>query len=89
MSITRTFWWRPFWFTHTYSKLKLRVTKLESCLRTVQEDPDQYFQNLNTKNREYVDWKNRNVINEMDKENKSSNEEDPFWIFFNDGGAFS
>ena len=28
--------------------LKLRVTKLESCLRTLQEDHDQYFQNSNT-----------------------------------------
>ena len=27
--------------------LKLRVTKLESCLHTPKEDPDQYFQNLN------------------------------------------
>ena len=56
--------------------LKLRVTKLESCLRTLQEDPDQYFQNLNTKNRKYIDWKNRNVKSEKDKENKSSNEEE-------------
>ena len=56
--------------------LKLRVTKLESCLRTLREDPDQYFQNLNTKNREYVDWKNRNVKSEKDEENKSSNEEE-------------
>ena len=39
------------------SDLKLRVTKLQSCLCTLQEDPDQYFQNLNTDNREYVDWK--------------------------------
>ena len=56
--------------------LKLRVTKLESCLHTLREDPDQYFQNLNTKNREYVDWKNRNVKSEKDKENKLSNEEE-------------
>ena len=33
------------------SDLKSRVTKLQSCLRTLQEDPDQYFQNLNTDNR--------------------------------------
>ena len=32
------------------------MTKLESCLRTLKEDPDQYFQNLNSKNREYIDW---------------------------------
>ena len=56
--------------------LKLRVTKLETCLCTLREDPDQYFQNLNTENREYVDWKNRNVKYEKDKENKSSNEEE-------------
>ena len=45
------------------SNLKSRVTKLQSCLRTLQEDPDQYFQNLNTYNREYVDWK-KNKINQ-------------------------
>ena len=39
------------------SNLKSRVTKLKSCLRHLQEDPDQYFQNLNTDNREYIDWK--------------------------------
>ena len=39
------------------SDLRSRVTKLESCLCTLREDPDQYFQNLNTDNREYVDWK--------------------------------
>ena len=39
------------------SDLKSRVTKLQSCLHTLQEDPDQYFQNLNTDNREYIDWK--------------------------------
>ena len=39
--------------------LKLRVTKLESHLRTLKEDPNQYFQNLNTENREYVDWKKK------------------------------
>ena len=41
------------------SDLKSRVTKLQSCLCTLQEDPDQYFQNLNTDNREYIDWKKR------------------------------
>ena len=39
------------------SDLKSRVTKLQSCLHTLQEDLDQYSQNLNTDNREYVDWK--------------------------------
>ena len=39
------------------SDLKSRVTKLQSCLSTLQEDPDQYFQNLNTDNRKYVDCK--------------------------------
>ena len=43
--------------------LKSRVTKLQSCLRNLQEDPDQYFQNLNTYNREYIDWK-KNKINQ-------------------------
>ena len=56
--------------------LKLRVTKLESCLHTLKEDPDQYFQNLNTENRKYIDWKKRNVKSEKDEENKSSNEEE-------------
>ena len=56
--------------------LKLTVTKLESCLRALKEDPDQYFQNLNSKNREYVDWKKRNVKSEKNKENKSPNEEE-------------
>ena len=44
------------------SNLISRVTKLQSCLCTLQEDPDQYFQNLNTDNREYIDWK-KNKIN--------------------------
>ena len=39
------------------SNLKSRVTKLQSCVHTLREDLDQYFQNLNTDNREYVDWK--------------------------------
>ena len=39
------------------SDLKSRVTKLQSCLHTLWEDLDQYFQTLNTDNREYVDWK--------------------------------
>ena len=56
--------------------LKLRVTKLESCLCTLKEDPDQHFQNLNSKNREYVDWKKRNVKSENKEKNKSSNEEE-------------
>ena len=43
------------------SDLKSRVTKLQSCLRTLQEDPDQYFQNLNTYNREYIDWKENKI----------------------------
>ena len=45
------------------SDLKSRVTKLQSCLHTLQEDPDQYFQNLNTDNREYIDWK-KVIINQ-------------------------
>ena len=56
--------------------LKLRVTKLEFCLHTLKEDPDQYFQNLNSENREYIDWKKRNVKSEKNKENKSFNEEE-------------
>ena len=32
------------------SDLKDRVAKLESCLRTLEQDPDQYFQNLNPNN---------------------------------------
>ena len=32
------------------SDLKDRVAKLESCLRTLGQDPDQYFQNLNPDN---------------------------------------
>ena len=58
------------------SDLKSRVTKLQSCLRTLQEDPDQYFQNLNTDNREYVDWKKRQNKSEKDAENISSNEKE-------------
>ena len=58
------------------SDLKSRVTKLQSCLRTLQEDPDQYFQNLNTDNREYVDWKKRQNKSEKDEENNSSNEKE-------------
>ena len=56
------------------SDLKSRVTKLQSCLRTLQEDLDQYFQNLNTDNREYVAWKKRQNKSEKDEENISSNE---------------
>ena len=55
------------------SELQLRVHKLESCLYTLQTNPDYYFQNLNNKNREYVDWKNRSVKSEKDEENKSFN----------------
>ena len=32
------------------SDLKDRVAKLESCLCTLEQDPDQYFQNLNPGN---------------------------------------
>ena len=58
------------------SNLKSRVTKLQSCLRTLQEDPDHDFQNLNTDNREYVDWKKRQNKSEKDEENNSSNEKE-------------
>ena len=58
------------------SDLKSRVTKLQSCLCTLQEDPDQYFQNLNTDNREYVDWKKRQNKSEKDEQNISSNEKE-------------
>ena len=56
------------------SDLKSRVTKLQSCLCTLQEDPDQYFQNLNTDNRAYVDWKKDQNKSEKDEQNISSNE---------------
>ena len=56
------------------SNLKSRVTKLQSYLHTLQEDLDQYFQNLNTYNREYVDWKKNQNKSEKDEENISSNE---------------
>ena len=56
------------------SQLQLRVQKLESILHTLQTNPDHYFENLNTKNREYVDWKNRSANSKKDEENKSSNE---------------
>ena len=52
------------------------MTKLESCLCPLKEDPDQYFLNLNSKNREYIDWKKRNVKSEKNEENKLSNEEE-------------
>ena len=58
------------------SNLKSRVTKFESCLRNLWEDPDQYFQNLNTDNREYVDWKKTQNKSEKDEENNSSNEKE-------------
>ena len=51
------------------SNLKSRVTKLQSCLHTLWEDPDQYFQNLNTDNREYIGWKKRQNKSEKDEEN--------------------
>ena len=58
------------------SDLKSRVIKLRSCLRTLQDDPDQYFQNLNTDNREYIDWKKRQNKSEKDEENNSFNEKE-------------
>ena len=58
------------------SNLKSRVTKLQSCLRTLQGDLDHYFQNLNTDNREYVDWKKRQNKSEKDEQNVSSNEKE-------------
>ena len=58
------------------SDLKSRVTKLESCLCTLQEDLDQYFQNLNADKREYIDWKKRQNKSEKDEENNSSNEKE-------------
>ena len=58
------------------SDLKSRVTKLQPCLCTLQEEPDQYFQNLNTDKREYVDWKKRQNKSEKDEENISSNEKE-------------
>ena len=55
--------------------LKDRVAKLESCLRTLEQDPDQYFQNLNPDNREYVEWKKISLPSEKHQENNSSTEE--------------
>ena len=55
--------------------LKDRVAKLESCLRTLKQDPDQYFQNLNPNNREYVEWKKISLPSEKRQENNSSTEE--------------
>ena len=84
------------------SNLKSRVTKLQSCLCTLQEDSDQYFQNLNTDNREYVDWKKNQNKSEKDEQNISSNEKkeeechvtttsahvaDTFGFFFSDDGV--
>ena len=57
------------------SDLKDRVAKLESCLRTLEQDPDQYFQNLNPDNREYVEWKKSSLPSEKRQENNSSTEE--------------
>ena len=57
------------------SDLKDRVAKLESCLHTLEQDPDQYFQNLNPNNREYVEWKKISLPSEKRQENNSSTEE--------------
>ena len=57
------------------SDLKDRVAKLESCLRTLEQDPDQYFQNLNPDNREYIEWKKISLPSEKRQENNSSTEE--------------
>ena len=57
------------------SDLKDRVAKLESCLCTLEQDPDQYFQNLNPDNREYVEWKKSSLPSEKHQENNSSTEE--------------
>ena len=57
------------------SDLKDRVAKLESCLHTLEQDPDQYFQNLNPDNREYVEWKKISLPSEKRQENNSSTEE--------------
>ena len=84
------------------SQLQLRVQKLESSLHTFQTNPDHYFANLNTKNREYVDWKNRFANSKKDEENKLSNEAeeeersatastgvaDNLGFFFSNGGFF-
>ena len=57
------------------SDLKDRVAKLESCLHTLEQDPDQYFQNLNPNNREYIEWKKILLLSEKRQENNSSTEE--------------
>ena len=57
------------------SDLKDRVAKLESCLHTLEQDPDQYFQNLNPDNQEYVEWKKISLPSEKHQENNSSTEE--------------
>ena len=57
------------------SDLKDRVAKLESCLCTVEQDPDQYFQNLNPNNQEYVELKKILLPSEKRQENNSSTEE--------------
>ena len=48
---------------------------MESCLHTLEQDPDQYFQNLNPNNREYVEWKKILLPSEKHQENNSSTEE--------------
>ena len=50
------------------SQLQLRVQKLESSLHTLQTNPYHYFENLNTENREYLDWKNRSDNSKKDEE---------------------
>ena len=57
------------------SDLKDRVAKLESCLRTLKQDLDQYFQNLNPDNQEYVEWKKISLPSEKRQDNNSSTEE--------------
>ena len=57
------------------SDLKDRVAKLESCLRTLEQDPDQYFQHLSPDNREYVEWKKSSPPSKKGQENNSSTEE--------------
>ena len=48
---------------------------MESCLRTLEQDPDQYFQNLNSDNREFIEWKKILLPSEKRQENNSSTEE--------------
>ena len=48
---------------------------MESCLRTLEQDPDQYFQHLNPDNQEYVEWKKSSPPSKKGQENNSSTEE--------------